>query len=663
MIELPYGSWPSPVSPADRVAGGGVPAGPLSGSGRAHWLESRPASGARVILCRRETDGTVGDLSPEWMSVRSRVHEYGGGAYAVAEDVVVAVDFETQRLWRLDGDGDPVPLTRRYEDVAVRWSAPEPDLRRGVVYAVREDHCDTSVEPVNELVRVPLAGGEATTVVAGRRRPLPRPDADDAGDPQLPDFVADSALSPDGQHLAWVQWSHPGMPWDSGEVWIGRLTAAGDVEESWRVAGGTLGVSASEPAWVSGTELAFLADPSGFAVPHVVAAESMSAPRPLPREDAPEARTEHGLPGWQLRTRSLAVLADGRVAAVRTAEGRQRITVYATRPGAQDAPFDLEVGAVAVGGLARHGDGLVAEVGDEQEGWRTLTIGGPDDSPRVSVVARRGTVPEPAYVARAEHVSWTGHGGETAHGFLHLPTHPDVQAPAGELPPLLVLAHGGPTSATTGVPSTRNAYYTSRGIAVLDVDYGGSTGYGRAYRERLRGQWGVVDVEDVVLGARDLAQRGLVDGERMGVLGGSAGGFVVLATLAFHDVFSAGISYFGVADPSLLAEETHKMESRYLDGLIGPWPAARSTYDQRSPLHHVEGIDAPLLLLQGLEDKVVPPSQTTAIAEALRSRERPVEVVEFPGEGHGFRRPENVVRSAELELEFLGRHWGFTPQL
>ncbi len=655
---LPYGSWPSPVGADARVAGAGVPACPTSDDGAVHWLESRPESGARVILCRRDPDGSVTDLSPPWMSVRSRVHEYGGGAYVARDGVVLAVDFESQRIWRLDGD-EPLALTPVVEGAAVRWSAMEVDSRRGVCFAVREDHTDATSEPVNELVRLPLAGGEPVVVVAGRRRALPRPDADDAGDPALPDFVTDPALSPDGELLAWVQWSHPGMPWDAGEVWLARLDADGDVEESWRVAGGTLGSSASEPVWLSSRKLAFLADPEGFAVPHVVDAEPVSTPVALVTA-ASGRLTEHGLPGWQLRTRTLAALDGGRLAAVRVVRGQERITLYETDPGADGEPTDLPLSVVAVSGLAPHGAGLVAEVGHATEGWTTVAV---DPAGTSDVVARRGSVPEAAYLSAVEPISWEGHGGETAYGFLYRPTHPDHVGPEGELPPLLVMAHGGPTSATNTVPSARIAYYTSRGIAVLDVDYGGSTGYGRAYRERLRGQWGVVDVEDVVRGVQHLAAQGVVDGARAGVIGGSAGGYVVLAALAFHDVFTAGISYFGVADPSLLAQETHKMESRYLDGLIGPWPAARATYDARSPLHHVDGIDAPLLLLQGLEDRVVPPSQTTAIADALRSRGRPVEVVEFAGEGHGFRAPANIIRSAELELEFLGRCWGFEPVL
>lgn len=657
MRTLPHGSWPSPVGPEDLVAGAGTPSAPLSDGGRVHWLATRPESGARVLLRRREADGTVTDLSPDWMSVRSRVHEYGGGAHAVRDGVVLAVDFATQRLWRLDGD-EPVALTPEVADAAVRWSSMAIDPRRGVCFAVREDHRDLGSEPVNELVRLPLSPSPwpswGEVVVPGRRRLLPRPDADDAGDPALPDFVSDPVLSPDGDHLAWLQWSHPGMPWDAAQLHLGRLDAAGALVERWSV--DLPDGSVSEPVWLPDGRLAFLADPGGWSVPHVVAARPDAAPEALVGPGL-----EHGLPGWQLRTRSMTALADGRLAVVRTVDGVAGVVLLDPADG---SVHELAADVVAASGLAPHGDGLVAELGHRTDGWTTAVVG-PQDAPdgALDVVARRGVVPEAAYLAPARAVTWTGSGGQQAHGFLHLPTHPDVTGPDGELPPLVVVAHGGPTSATTTVPSPRIALLTSRGIAVLDVDYGGSTGYGRAYRERLHGQWGVVDVEDVVRGAQHLADEGVVDGARLGVLGGSAGGYVVYAAVAFHDVFTAGISYFGVADPSLLAQETHKMESRYLDGLIGPWPAARATYDARSPLVHVERISTPLLLLQGLDDRVVPPSQTTAIADALRARGCDVEVVEFAGEGHGFRDPANIVAATRAELAFLGRLWDFEADL
>ncbi len=647
---LPHGSWPSPVSTADLVSSGGVPADPRADGGSVYFLRTRPESGGRVILCRREPGGGTVDVSPAWMSVRSRVHEYGGGAYAVREGIVLAVDFSTQQLWRLDGRARP--LTPPVDGAAVRWSAMEIDPGRGVCFAVREDHRSRGLEPVNELVRLPLDPAEPTlgvVVVPGRRRSVPRPDADDAGDPGLPDFVADPALSPDGRRLAWVQWSHPAMPWDAACVRVADLDEEGAVVTAREVGGGP-GRTALEPVWVDADRLAFLADPGGWSVPFLAHAAGEDPPVALAGEGS-----EYGEPAWTLRTRAMTRSADGRLVAVRHVAGLGRLSVLdPDRPG---AVTDLDLPLVSATGLGPHPDGIVCEAGLSERGYATVVVD--LDAGSLTVVEARGPAPDPAYTPRAEPVSWPGHDGETAHGFLYRPTHPDVTGPADELPPLIVTAHGGPTSAAVAVPRPWVGYFTSRGLAVLDVNYAGSTGYGRAYREQLQGTWGVADIEDCVSGARHLAETGVVDGDRLGVRGGSAGGFVVLAALAFHDVFSAGVSYFGVADLSLLAQETHKFESRYLDGLVGPWPAARETYAARSPLHHVEGIDRPLLLLQGEEDRVVPPGQAVEMAAALRARGLPVALAMFPGEAHGFREPAAVVRAAELETSFLAQVWGY----
>jgi dienelactone hydrolase len=649
---LPYGSWPSPVSPADLVASGGVSADPRADGTDLYFLQTRPESGGRVILTRRGEDGSTTDVSPEWMSVRSRVHEYGGGAWAVRDGIVLAVDFSTQQLWRLDGE--PRPLTPAVEDAGVRWSAMEIDPVRGVCFAVREDHREEGLEPVNELVRLPLDPAEpgfGTVVVPGRRRSIPRPAADDSGDPELPDFVSDPVLSPDGHRLAWVQWSHPSMPWDEASVHVADLDDSGDLGDVRRVAGGD-GCTAVEPVWVDDDRLAFLTDPDEWSAPLLVDVTGNADAVVLAGPGS-----EYGNPAWVLRTRSMTRTPDGRLVAVRHVDGLARLTVLdPDRPG---ATTDLALPIVAASGLSPWAEGVVCEAGHAELGYATVTIGLP--GAELAVVQARGAAPDPAYTPDPEPVSWPGHDGATTYGFLYRPTHPDVDAPPGDLPPLIVTAHGGPTSAAVAVPRHSVSFFTSRGLAVLDVNYAGSTGYGRAYRERLRGTWGVADIEDCVAGARHLADTGVVDGSRLGVRGGSAGGFVVLAGLAFHETFSAGVSLFGVADVSLLAKETHKFESRYLDGLIGPWPAARETYDARSPIHHVDQITSPLLLLQGEEDRVVPPSQARVMFEALQAAGRPVALAMFPGEGHGFREPASIVRAAELELSFLGQVWGYTP--
>ena len=659
-----YGAWPTPVRPEDLSSSRGVPADPLADGDDLYWLQTRPESGGRVVLVRRTPDGTTTDLSPATMSVRSRVHEYGGGAYAARDTVVLAVDFSTQRLWRLDGE--PRPLTVTTEGAALRWAAMEIDTHRGLCWAVREDHRDAHLEPVNELVRLDLDATDQTgvVVVAGRRRGSPRPDDDDAGEADLPDFVGEPVLSPDRGRLAWVQWSHPAMPWEAGAVMVGELDAAGDLSGARRVdeLGGEH--SAGEPVWVDEDRLAFLADPAGWAVPHVVdVAQPVARPDAQPVALAGEG-SEFGLPAWLLRRRAMTRVADGRLVAVRHVDGVARLSVVdPDRPGDLQ---DLDLGLVAAEGLYGYGDGVLCEAGFAETGRAVIQVDlasapGSSGTGAVEIIQPRAEPPAAGWVPRAEPVTWTGHGGDPSYGFLYRPTHPDAHAPEGELPPLMVIAHGGPNGSTTPELKLDVLYFTSRGIAVLDVNYAGSVGYGRAYRRRLDGLWGIADIEDCVLGARDLAERGIVDGERLGVRGGSAGGYVVLAALTFHDVFTAGISRYGISDLSLLATETHKFESRYPHGLVGPWPAAAATYDARSPLHHLEGLRCPLLLLQGTEDKVVPPSQAEVLADALRAQQLPVAMVMFEGEGHGFREPAAVVRAWELETSFLAAVWGYEP--
>ena len=644
---LPYGSWPSPISPSDLVGAGSVAADVRADGADVLFLRTTAETGARVVLCRRAPDGVVSEVSPEWMSVRSRVHEYGGGAWAVRGGVVLAVDFSTQRLWRLDGE--PQPLTPAVEGAAVRWAAMEIDLDRGACFAVREDHRDDAAEPVTTLVRLSLSEetwGEI--VVDGRRRELPRPPDDRAGDPSSPDFFSDPVLSPDGTRLAWAQWSHPAMPWSGASVWVGDLDEVGDVVASRRL--GPAGGASFEPVWVDADRLAFLAEPGGWVLPHVAAADGSAAAVALAVDGI-----EYGGPAWMIRTRSMAATVDGTLVAVCHVDRTVRLA--AIDPSGSKKPTYLGPPLAYAAGLAAFADGVVLQAGLPDLGQTVATV----SEAGLTVLEEIGRRPPEECTPVAEPVSWTGYDGASAFGFLYRPVHPGVTAPDDELPPLVVTAHGGPTSAAIAVPRSAVAYFTSRGIAVLDVDYAGSTGFGRAYRERLDGTWGLADIEDCVAGARHLADEGIVDGDRLGIRGGSAGGFVVLAALAFHDVFSAGISLFGVADLALLAEETHKFESRYLDGLVGPYPASKATYDARSPLHHVEGIDQPLLLLQGSEDRVVPPSQAQVMHAALARDGKPVALVMFEGEGHGFREPASIIRAAELETSFLGQAWGYAP--
>ena len=666
---LPYGTWPSPITAELLTTASSVRPAPWADGPAVYVLATRPDTGAQAHLVRLEgplaasPDELMGsEVSPPGFSVVSRVHEYGGGEYAVRDGVILAVERSTQRLWRLDGT--PRPLVAEAPDARVRFAAMEIDARRGIAYVVREDHRgvpEHRPEPVNALVRVPLDPQPDNNLPdAERGRPLAiarRAGQESGADP---DFVIDPVLSPDGARLAWVQWRHPHMPWDAAEVWVGELDDRGDLHDARLLAGGP-DRAAFEPVWLSPDRLAVLDERTGWVNPYLIDVGTGATTALHPVEE------EYGAPPWTPRTRTMTALPDGRLVAVRWIDGFAQLTLLdPALAGSPGAARDLGPRRALAGYLS---------VWESPGGARVVLRSAYSDRPAAVVALdpdtgtedtekplwRYGQQVPTGFVADPRPVSWPGQGGATTYGFLYLPTHPEVTGPPDQLPPLVVLSHGGPTSATFPMQAAATAYWTSRGIAVLDVNYGGSTGYGRAYRERLAGSWGIVDAGDCVRGAQHLADTGVVDGARLAVRGGSAGGYVTLAALTFHDVFTAGLSSYGISDLSALARDTHKFESRYTWRLVGPWPEAEETYAERSPIHQVDRLDTPLLLLQGSEDKVVPPDQARLMADAVRVKGVPVALIEFAREGHGFREPANVIRALEAEVSFLAQVWGYRP--
>jgi dipeptidyl aminopeptidase/acylaminoacyl peptidase len=579
-----------------------------------------------VVLVR---DGV--DLTPAPLNVRSRVHEYGGGAYTVSGDLVVFVDFADQRLYALSvGDGAlPRPMTPdsgaqlRYADLCL-------DLPRRRLYCVREDH---------------RAGGEARNTIVSLELDGENPD----GGTVLvegPDFVSAPRLSPDGSQLAWLQWNHPNMPWDSTELWAGTLTDEGTLGGVELLAGGE-GVSVTEPRWARDGRLLHLSDGTGWS--------NLAAARP---GETPKALTaveyEFGCPQWIFDRPSFGVAGDGTIVCTWFDEGRHCLGTLSP-----DGRLEtLDVGGTSYDDVRVEGRTVVALVDYADRPCSLVRFD--LDSREPAVVREEFSLDlPPGVVGRPEAVSWTNSQGQDVHGIFHAPVNDAFRAPDGELPPLVVRLHGGPTSMTVPSFSLDTTFWTSRGFALLDVNYGGSTGYGRAYRERLRGQWGVVDVDDCATGARAMADQGRADGARLAIRGGSAGGFTTLAALTGTDVFAAGASLFGVGDLESLARDTHKFESRYLDGLVAPYPEGRDVYRERSPLHHLDRLSAPMILLQGLDDRVVPPQQAQDMAQAVRAKGLPVALIEFEGEGHGFRRAETIVRAREAEAYFYSRVFGF----
>lgn len=625
----PYGSWTSPLSAAE-VARGKLYLGQIAVEGDAvYWVEGRPADEGRNVLMRWTPDGRVTELTGAPFNVRSRVHEYGGGAFWIDGNVVYFVNFKDQRIYRLPPAGEPEPLTPEGGDLY--YADGIVDRRRQRIICVREDHTVAGSEPVNALVSLPLDGGSAgQPLVQGN------------------DFYASPRLSPDGKQLAWMTWNHPNMPWDGAELWVGALDETGAVTGPTLAAGGRA-ESVSQPVWSPAGDLYFISDRTGWWNLHRWR-DGWSGP-------VLEREAEFGAPWWVFDVSTYDVAGDGRLL---TLYFDSRVWRLASLDPATGHLTPMATPYSEMAGLQAAGEFIVLRAASPSEMPAVVRID--LKTQQINVLRRAGDVPVGVdYLSIPEAIEFPTGDGETAHAYFYPPQNPAFEAPAGQKPPLVVTSHGGPTSRRGSALDLTVQFWTSRGIAVLDVNYRGSTGYGRAYRERLKGQWGVVDVEDCINGARYLARRGLVDDRRLIIRGGSAGGYTTLCALAFHDFFKAGACYFGLSDLERFVGETHKFESRYLDSLIGPFPERRDLYRQRSPLRHADQLSCPVIFFQGLEDEVVPPNQTELMVDALREKGVPVAYVPFDGEQHGFRRAETISRALDAELYFYGQILGFEP--
>ena len=623
----PFGSWKSPITTA-LIVSGAVGLGQIALDGEdVYWVEMRPGEGGRMVIVHRQGDGRTRDVNPSPLSARSRVHEYGGGAFLVNDGVVFFSNFADQRLYRQEPGGAPVPVT---PDSPMRYADGVLDAARNRIICVREDHIGDG-EAVNAIVSVDALGVEPQQVLFDSS-----------------DFCAAPRLSPDGRWLAWLGWDHPNMPWDGTSLYVAEVGADGTTGDRRVVAGGPE-ESVLQPLWSPAGELHFVSDRNGW----------WNLYRLSNGEVQPvlETQAEFAHPQWVFDPSCYGFLDDGRIACSYVQRGVWRIGIIDPETP-QLTPLDLPYSEMGRGELRVAGQRIVFSAGAPD---LPMTLVSLDLATGISQTLQRGSSPEvgAAYFSKPEAVEFETSGGTRAHAFYYPPCNPDFAAPAGEKPPLLVKSHGGPTAAAQTALDLGIQFWTSRGFGVVDVNYGGSTGYGTEYRRRLRGAWGVVDVDDCVNAARFLSDREDVDPERLAIDGASAGGYTTLAALTFHNLFKAGASYYGVSDLEALAKETHKFESRYLDSLVGPYPERQDLYVERSPINHTHLLSCSLLLLQGLEDEIVPPNQAEMMYESVKAKGLPTAYLPFEGEQHGFRRSENIERALQAELYFYSRVFGF----
>ncbi len=622
-----YGSWKSPIT-TDLITGTSIGLGQVIVDEKTvYWIESRPVERGRNVVVRRTEDGRIEDVTPAPLNARTRVHEYGGGAFVVDRGTVFFSNYADQRLYRQDPGSPPRPLS---PEVDLRYANAIVDGPRHRLICVREDHTDSTKEAINTLVAVDLESGGPGDVLASGNN-----------------FYSSPRLSPDGARLAWLTWNHPNMPWDGNELWVGEIADDGSIRDAVLVAGG-VSESIFQPEWSPDGILTFVSDRNGW----------WNLYRWHNGQIQPlfEVAADIGLPEWVFGLSTYTYLSDGRLVCTYVDKGGRRLTVV--DPATRDVSY-LETPYTSISELRAGPEGFVFVGASPTEPPSLVSF---DLSNREIVPLRRSstTTVDPGYLSRPRQIEFPTENNLTAFAYFYSPVNRDYVAPADERPPLLVISHGGPTSATGTSLNLSIQYWTSRGFAVLDVNYGGSTGYGRAYRQRLNDRWGIVDVDDCSNGARFLVKEGLVDGNRLAIRGSSAGGYTTLAALTFRDVFRAGASYYGIGDLEAMVHDTHKFESRYLDSLIGPYPERRDRYVERSPIHFTDRLACPIIFFQGLEDKIVPPNQAEMMVEALRAKKLPVAYLAFAGEQHGFRMSDTIQRTLAAELYFYSRIFGFS---
>ncbi len=624
----PYGSWKSPIT-AEVYASTYIGVDdPLVDREDVYWNELRPKEAGRNVIVKRSRSGVMTDITPPGFNARTRVHEYGGADYIVHKGTVYFSNFKDQRLYRQSPGQEPQPIT---PEVDLRYADAVIDDRRNRLICVREDHTTGAPQAVNTIVSIDLAGGGLGDVLVSGN-----------------DFYSTPRLNPDGSRIAWLTWNHPNMPWDGTELGVAELNPDGSLGRKEMVAGGAT-ESIFQPEWSPSGILYFVSDRTGW--------WNLYRLRGNRTEPLRAMVAEFGQPQWGFRTTTYAFESDDRILCTYIVKGTSYLARLDTKTGRLEKI--LTAYSNIWNPVMGHGFALFL-AGSPTQPLSLVKLDLATLEMQVLRKAREETI-DPGYLSAPKTIEFPTEKGLTAYALYYPPKNKDHSAPSGDKPPLLVMSHGGPTGSTGTTLRYGIQFWTSRGIAVVDVDYGGSTGYGREYRDRLKGNWGVVDVDDCVNAARYLAKTGEVDGGRLAITGGSAGGYTTLCAVTFRTLFKAGASYFGISDLEALEKDTHKFESRYSDQLVGPYPERRDLFLKRSPINFTERVSCPMILFQGLEDKVVPPDQSEKFFQSVRAKGLPVAYVPFEGEQHGFRKAENLKRSIEAEFYFYSKIFGFEP--
>lgn len=620
-----FGSWPSPIS-SNSIVSASVGLGTVTIDGSdIYWLEARPTEGGRNVIVRRDPTAFVTDVTPPPYNVRTRVHEYGGGAFLIVDSHIYFSNFADQRIYHHTLDTTPQPLT---PESKLRFADYTLDKNHNRIICVCEDHSQTDQEPENKIVAVDLISGEVVVLITGN------------------DFYTCPRLNPEGDRLAFISWDHPHMPWDQTTLSVATINSDGSIGEITHINSG-FPESVCELKWSPKGVLHFCSDRSGW----------WNIYRHNPGgslENLHPKEAEFGYPHWVFGESVFDFASETQIICSYSQNGRWFLADLNTETQ-QLTPIEVPYTQISHLQVKNHQAVFLGSSPTETNQVVKLDLN--THQSEVLKAANNLNI-KLDYISIPEAVAFPTENGLTAHAWFYPPTNCDCLPPQDSLPPLVVRSHGGPTAATAATLNLKIQYWTSRGFAVLDVNYGGSTGYGRPYRQRLNNNWGIVDVDDCVNGAKYLVAKGKVNPQQLAIAGGSAGGYTTLAALTFKDTFKAGASYYGISDLEALVRDTHKFESRYLDGLIGAYPAQKEIYQQRSPIHHTQNLSCPVIFFQGLEDRVVPPSQAELMVEVLEAKGLPVAYVAFEGEQHGFRKAENIKRALEGEYYFYTKIFG-----